>query len=65
VKCSLKRSEHIVTVPFFRPAHLSKTSSSGALPGLLKIEILERARDDIFNLIEFGVAAHGEVEARE
>jgi plasmid stabilization system protein ParE len=29
---------------------------------LLELEILERARDDIFNIIEYGVDAHG-VEA--
>ena len=33
--------------------------------GLLDIEILERAQDDIFNIIEYGVAAHGEETARE
>ena len=43
----------------------SKTLSKGALRGLLNIEILERARDDIFNIIEYGVAAHGEASARE
>jgi plasmid stabilization system protein ParE len=32
---------------------------------LLDIEILERAQDDIFNIIEYGVAAHGEASARE
>jgi toxin ParE1/3/4 len=32
---------------------------------LLRIEILERAQDDIFNIIEYGVAAHGEATARE
>ncbi len=31
---------------------------------LLEIEILERARDDIFNIIEYGADQHGEVEAR-
>ena len=36
-----------------------------ALHGLLDIEILERAQDDIFNIIEYGVAAHGEASARE
>jgi toxin ParE1/3/4 len=35
------------------------------LHGLLDIEILERAQDDIFNIIEYGVAAHGEVSARD
>ncbi len=46
-------------------ACLLKTSSSGALRGLLDIEILERAQDDIFNIIEYGTAAHGEATARE
>ncbi len=32
---------------------------------MLDIEILERAQDDIFNIIEYGVAAHGEELARE
>jgi toxin ParE1/3/4 len=32
---------------------------------LLRIEILERAQDDIFNIIEYGVAAHGETAARD
>ena len=45
--------------------HPSKTSSNGALLGLLEIEILERAQDDIFNIIEYGVAEHGEASARE
>ncbi len=36
-----------------------------ASPGLLKIEILERAQDDIFNIIEYGIAAHGEASARD
>jgi toxin ParE1/3/4 len=35
------------------------------LLGLLDIEILVRAQDDIFNIIEYGVAAHGEATARE
>ncbi|HMU23037.1 MAG TPA: type II toxin-antitoxin system RelE/ParE family toxin [Sphingorhabdus sp.] len=35
------------------------------LRGLLEIEILERAQDDIFNIIEFGSAEHGEAEARD
>jgi toxin ParE1/3/4 len=35
------------------------------LPGLLEIEILERAQDDIFNIIEYGMAEHGEAAARE
>jgi plasmid stabilization system protein ParE len=35
------------------------------LPGLLEIEILERARDDIFNIIEYGTAEHGAATARE
>jgi toxin ParE1/3/4 len=35
------------------------------LHGLLDVEILERAQDDIFNIIEYGVAAHGEATARE
>jgi toxin ParE1/3/4 len=35
------------------------------LHGLLDVEILERAQDDIFNIIEYGVAAHGEAAARE
>jgi hypothetical protein len=30
------------------------------LHGLLEIEILERAQDDIFNIIEYGTAEHGE-----
>jgi toxin ParE1/3/4 len=34
------------------------------LRGLLEIEILERAQDDIFNIIEYGTAEHGEAEAR-
>ncbi len=32
---------------------------------MLDIEILERAQDDIFNIIESGVAAHSNVIARE
>ncbi len=32
---------------------------------MLKIEILERAQDDIFNIIEYGVTAHSETMARE
>jgi toxin ParE1/3/4 len=43
----------------------SKTLSNGASPGLLDVEILERAQDDIFNIIEYGVAEHGEASARE
>jgi toxin ParE1/3/4 len=35
------------------------------LRGLLEIEILERARDDIFNIIEYGTAEHGEASTRE
>jgi plasmid stabilization system protein ParE len=34
------------------------------LQGLLEIEILERARDDIFNIIEYSTDEHGEVGAR-
>lgn len=41
------------------------TSSNAALRGLREIEILERAQDDIFNIIKYGVAAHGEASARE
>jgi toxin ParE1/3/4 len=33
------------------------------LRGLLEIEILERAQDDIFNIIEYGMAEHGEATA--
>lgn len=32
---------------------------------MLEIEILERAQDDIFNIIEYGTAEHGEAEARD
>jgi plasmid stabilization system protein ParE len=32
---------------------------------LRDIEILERARDDIFNIIEYGTDAHGETDARD
>jgi toxin ParE1/3/4 len=32
---------------------------------LLEIEILERAQDDIFNIIEYGTAEHGELSARD
>lgn len=32
---------------------------------MLEIEILERAQDDIFNIIAYGVATHGEVTARD
>jgi plasmid stabilization system protein ParE len=35
------------------------------LRGLLEIEILERARDDIYNIIEYGTAEHGEAATRE
>jgi plasmid stabilization system protein ParE len=35
------------------------------LRGLLEIEILERARDDIFNIIEYGTAEHGEAATRD
>jgi plasmid stabilization system protein ParE len=31
---------------------------------LLEIEILERARDDIFNIIEYGTDEHGEASTR-
>ena len=31
---------------------------------MLDLEILERAQDDIFNIIEYGVGAHGEAVAR-
>jgi toxin ParE1/3/4 len=34
------------------------------LRGLLEIEILERARDDIYNIIEYGTAEHGETATR-
>lgn len=47
------------------PARRSKTLSNRVSQGLLNIEILERAQDDIFNIIEYGVAAHGEAAARE
>jgi plasmid stabilization system protein ParE len=55
----------MTVLPPPQPAHPSKTSSNGALRGLRDIEILERAQDDIFNIIEYGVAAHGEVSARD
>jgi plasmid stabilization system protein ParE len=32
---------------------------------LLDIEILERAQDDIYNIIEYGTAQHGEQVARD
>ncbi len=32
--------------------------------GLLEIEILDRARDDIFNIIEYGTEEHGKVNAQ-
>jgi plasmid stabilization system protein ParE len=32
---------------------------------LLDIEILERAQDDIYNIIEYGTAQHGEEVARD
>ncbi len=32
---------------------------------MLEIEILERAQDDIFNIIAYGVATHGEASARD
>jgi toxin ParE1/3/4 len=35
------------------------------LRGLLRIEILERARDDIYNIIEYGTAEHGEASTRD
>jgi plasmid stabilization system protein ParE len=35
------------------------------LHGLLEIEILERAQDDIYNIIEYGTAEHGEAVARD
>jgi toxin ParE1/3/4 len=35
------------------------------LRGLLEIEILERAQDDIFNIIEYGTAEHGDAKARD
>lgn len=31
---------------------------------MLDVEILERARDDIFNIIEYGAGAHGEATTR-
>jgi plasmid stabilization system protein ParE len=31
---------------------------------LLEIEILERARDDIFNIIEYGIEEHGNLATR-
>jgi plasmid stabilization system protein ParE len=31
---------------------------------LLEIEILDRARDDIFNIIEYGIQEHGEAVTR-
>ncbi len=31
---------------------------------MLEIEILERARDDIYNIIEYGTAEHGEPATR-
>jgi hypothetical protein len=34
------------------------------LHGLLDIEILERAQDDIFNIIEYRTAKHGVAAAR-
>jgi plasmid stabilization system protein ParE len=34
------------------------------LRGLLEIEVLERARDDIFHIIEYGTQEHGEEVAR-
>jgi toxin ParE1/3/4 len=34
------------------------------LHGLPEIEILQRARDDIFNIIEYGTAEHGEAATR-
>lgn len=42
----------------------SKILSRRVSRGLLELEILERARDDIFNIIEYGVGAHGADEAR-
>ena len=32
---------------------------------MLEVEILERARDDIFNIIEYGVDAYGKRATRE
>ncbi len=32
---------------------------------MLEIEILERAQDDIFNIIEYGIAEYGEAAARD
>jgi toxin ParE1/3/4 len=40
-------------------------SSKRDLRGLLEIEILERAQDDIFNIIEYGTAEHGEAATRD
>ena len=31
---------------------------------MLDVEILERAQDDIFNIIEYGLGAHGDAAAR-
>ena len=39
-------------------------SSNRVLPGLLDLDIRERAQDDIFNIIEYGVAAHGKEATR-
>lgn len=41
-----------------------RRSSSRDLPDLLELEILERAQDDIFNIIEYGTQTHGEDVAR-
>lgn len=33
--------------------------------GLIDIEILQRTQDDIFNIIEYGTAEHGEAQAHD
>ena len=50
--------------PLLQQKYPSKILSNRASRGLLEIEILERAQDDMFNLIEYGVEVHGAAAAR-